>query len=142
MPGKRRSDQSTAQEGIVATIQSIPTDTVRAVFAGLDVGDLDVVASLVTDDVHLRFGNFKPTDGKVALVAAAQSVRDSIASARHEIHNIWEVAEDTIVTVMDVHYKRLDGGELVLPCCTVLRMRDGLIRDYRIFMDINPVLAP
>lgn len=126
----------------MTTTQSTPTDTVRALFAGVDSGDFDVVAALVTDDVHLRFGNFEPTDGKAKLVATGQQVAGSVAGIRHEIHDIWEVEEGTVVAVMDVHYKRLDGGELALPCCNVFRFRDGLISDYRVFMDVNPVLAP
>lgn len=42
----------------------------------------------------------------------------------------------------DVHYQRLDGAELTLPCCNVFRFREGLIHDHRIYMDINPVIAP
>ena len=35
-----------------------------------------------------------------------------------------------------------DGSRLTLPCANVFRLRDGRIADYRIYMDINPVLAP
>ena len=42
---------------------------------------------------------------------------------------------------MTVHYERLDGQRLSLPCANIFRLRDGLIADYRIFMDINPVFA-
>jgi ketosteroid isomerase-like protein len=76
------------------------------------------------------------------LLAAAESFRASIADMHHMILDLWEVDDDTVVGLMDVHYTRHDGRELNLPCCNVFRMRDGIINDYRIYMDVNPVLAP
>jgi limonene-1,2-epoxide hydrolase len=38
--------------------------------------------------------------------------------------------------------RRLDGRELNLPCCNVFGVHDGVVNDYRIYMDVNPVLAP
>jgi hypothetical protein len=43
---------------------------------------------------------------------------------------------------MDVYYRRLDGRELTSPCCNIFRVDNGLVDDYRIYMDVNPVLAP
>jgi hypothetical protein len=28
---------------------------------------------------------------------------------------------------------------IALPCCKVFRLRDGLVADYRVYMDIAPV---
>ena len=47
-----------------------------------------------------------------------------------------------VVALMDVHYRRLDGRELKSPCCNVFGIHDGVVDDYRIYMDVNPVLAP
>jgi hypothetical protein len=47
-----------------------------------------------------------------------------------------------VVALMDVNYRRLDGRELTLPCCNVFGVRNGVVNDYRIYMDVNPVLAP
>ncbi|MEA2564875.1 MAG: hypothetical protein QOD49_52, partial [Actinomycetota bacterium] len=62
---------------------------------------------------------------------------------RHEIHDIWHAAEDADVLIarMTVHYTRLDGSSIGLPCCNIFRMRGDLIADYRVYMDINPVFA-
>ena len=46
-----------------------------------------------------------------------------------------------VPTAPDFHYLRVDGVELNLPCCSVFRVSDGLVRDYRIYMDVNPVIA-
>ena len=46
---------------------------------------------------------------------------------------------DAIIAELRVHYTRLDGTELTLPCCNVFRVRDGAVADYRVYMDITPV---
>ena len=47
----------------------------------------------------------------------------------------------SISVELEVRYTRLDGKELTLPCRNVFRIRDGLVSDYRSYMDINPVYA-
>ena len=46
-----------------------------------------------------------------------------------------------MIAITDVHYERLDGRELNLPCCNVFRVRNGCVDKYLIYMEINPVLA-
>lgn len=122
------------------------TDThvelVRTLIRAVDAADHDAIAALTAADVHFRFGNAAPTDTQSELLAAAQSFRDAIADLRHTVLDLWEVDNRTVVALMDVHYRRLDGGELNLPCCNVFGVRNGVVNDYRIYMDVNPVLAP
>jgi ketosteroid isomerase-like protein len=46
---------------------------------------------------------------------------------------------DAAIVEFDVHYTRRDGGVVTLPCCNVFRLRDGLIAEYRSYMDAAPV---
>lgn len=126
----------------MTTTRTTPADTVRAVFSAIDASDFDSVAALLADDVHFRFGNFDPTETKAGFATFAQGMQSAIRSIRHEIHHLWEVEPGTVVAAMDVHYQRADGQSVTLPCCNVFRVRDGLVHDYRIYMDVNPVLAP
>jgi ketosteroid isomerase-like protein len=50
---------------------------------------------------------------------------------------MWSV-DDVVITEMAVDYERLDGRKVTLPCCNVFRVRDGLISDYRVYLDIGP----
>jgi ketosteroid isomerase-like protein len=88
----------------------------------------------------LRLGNQDVVEGKAAFLATSQAFASSINQIRHEIHSLWNV-DDVVIAEMDVHYERLDGGKLTLPCCNVFRVRDGLVSDYRVYMDIGPVFA-
>ena len=117
-----------------------PSDLVRAVFAALDAKDPDALTALMSEDVRLRLGNQDVVEGETAFLATSQAFASSINGTRHEIHSLWNV-DDVVIAEMDVHYERLDGGRLTLPCCNVFRVRDGLVSDYRVYMDIGPVFA-
>jgi ketosteroid isomerase-like protein len=117
-------------------------DLVRTLIRAVDVADQNTIAALTAADVHFRFGNADPTNTRSELLAAAQSFRDAIADMHHTILDLWEVGDGVVVTLMDVRYRRPDGRELTLPCCNIFRVHNGLVDDYRIYMDVNPVLAP
>lgn len=118
-----------------------PDEFIRELFAATDTRDTDLVASFLTDDIELRFGNAEPVRGKPDFRVLSAEFNGSLAAIRHEIVNLWEVDEATVVTELRVHYTRLDGQKLTLPCANVFRLRDGLVYDYRIYMDIGPVFA-
>ncbi len=118
-----------------------PEKTIRELFATTDAKDVEANAAYLTDDIELRFGNNEPVVGKAACIAMSKEFFASLSSLRHEIQSVWTVEDDVVITEMTVHYERLDGQRLSLPCANIFRLRDGLVADYRIFMDINPVFA-
>lgn len=113
-------------------------DQIRRMFAAFDAKEVSAVADLVTDDVTLRLGNTPMVQGKAAFVAAVNGFLGSVAGFRHEFLNLWR-AGHTVVAEFDVHYTRLDGGKVTLPCCNVFHLRDGLVSEYRSYMDATPV---
>jgi ketosteroid isomerase-like protein len=117
------------------------SDIVRKLITAVDNANDDDIAALSAAEVHFRFGNAEPTSTRSELLGAARAFRDSIAGLRHTILDLWEVGDGTVIALMDVHYKRLDGRALNLPCCNVFRVRNGCVDKYLIYMDINPVLA-
>jgi limonene-1,2-epoxide hydrolase len=70
----------------------------------------------------------------------ARAIFASVAGFRHTVTNVWSDV-DAVITELQVHYTRLDGIELTLPCCNVFRVRDGAVADYRVYIDMNPVYA-
>jgi ketosteroid isomerase-like protein len=117
-----------------------PDERIRKMFATFDAQDVPALAAFVTDDVYLRLGNPEPVHGKPAFVEAVNAFLASVAGFRHEVLSVWSDG-DALIAQFDVHYTRLDGGEVTLPCCNVLRLRDGLVADYRSYMDAAPVYA-
>jgi ketosteroid isomerase-like protein len=116
-----------------------PTDRVRGVFAALDAMDPIAVTAQMTDDVRMRLGNADIVEGKARFLEATEAFMASIEAIRHEIASMWSV-DDVVIAEMDVHYERLDR-RVTLPCCNVFRVRDGLVSEYRVYLDIGPVYA-
>jgi ketosteroid isomerase-like protein len=133
---------STEEHTMTSTDTSRTSKLVQQVLEAVDALDADRLAPFIADDVHFRFGSADAITGKAGCVAAGRDFAASIAAVRHRITHLWEPERGTAVAVLDVHYRRHDGGELTLPCCNIFRFRDGLVTDYRIYMDINPVYAP
>jgi ketosteroid isomerase-like protein len=122
-----------------------PEQVVEAMFAATDARDVEAKLELVTDDVILRFGNREPMVGKAALRSASEEFNASVRGIVHEITGLWRVVggkdENLVLTELQVRYERLDGRLLTLPCFNEFGVRDGLICDYQIFMDMSPVYA-
>jgi ketosteroid isomerase-like protein len=116
------------------------SDQLRRVFATFDAQDVLTLEAFMTHDVELRLGNAEATKGKAALVDAVNGFLETIAAVRHEILSVYTDGDAAIVE-FDVHYTRRDGNVVTLPCCNVFRLRDGLIAEYRSYMDATPVYA-
>src|ERR1700758_798454 len=117
-----------------------PGAQLRRVFGAFGAHDVSALTGLVTDDGPLRLGNAEPVEGKPAFVEAVTQFIASVAGFRHEFLNIWSDG-DALIAEFDVHYTRLDGGKVTLPCCNVFRLRDGLVAEYRSYIDATPVYS-
>jgi ketosteroid isomerase-like protein len=116
------------------------SDQLRRVFATFDAQDVSTLASFMTDDVELRLGNADTISGRTAFVDAVDGFLRSIGGVRHEILTVFTDGDAAIVE-FDVHYTRHDGNVVIVPCCNVFRLRDGLIAEYRSYIDATPVYA-
>jgi ketosteroid isomerase-like protein len=116
-------------------------DQLARVFAAFDARDVATLATFITDDVQLRLGNALLIRGKGGFVDAVNAFHDSVAGVHHEILNVYSDGDIAIVE-FDVHYTRRDGKTVVLPCCNVFRITDGLISEYLSYVDATPVYAP
>jgi ketosteroid isomerase-like protein len=56
---------------------------------------------------------------------------------------VWTVTEpeQAVLCEIVVTYRRHDGSALAPPSLNVIRLRDGCIADYRIYMDVNPLFG-
>jgi ketosteroid isomerase-like protein len=127
-------------------VNTVKVDTlleseIRRLFEAVDGKDTDYLADRFAENVTFRLGNGDAVEGRPAVVATCEAFLASIAGIRHDIEHLWQVGTDRVVAVMTVHYERLDGGRLSLPCANTFHVRDGEISDYRIYMDITPVFA-
>ncbi|MEW9553938.1 nuclear transport factor 2 family protein [Nonomuraea sp. NPDC050783] len=119
----------------------MPDDEVRRVFRTVDAFDPDAIANLLAEDATMVFGNAEPLVGREAVAEGLRAFFATIGGLRHRIVRHWRVGADTIAET-EVTYRRLDGKDVSAAAVTIWRTRDdGLITDYRIFVDLAPVYA-
>jgi ketosteroid isomerase-like protein len=123
-----------------AAASTRPLHTAQSIFAAFDAQDVAGLAAMMADDVRLQLGNSPVVAGKPEFVKAVEAFLGSVASFSHSIVNVWSDG-DALIAELEVGYTRLDGKRLTLPCCNVFRIRNGLVSDYRSYMDITPVYA-
>jgi hypothetical protein len=109
-------------------------------FESIDEMDTDKFASFLTDDARFRFGNAPDAVGKSAVKEAVAGFFTTIKRISHRHLNIWTVP-DTVIYQGEVTYTRHDDSTLTLPFVNVFGMSGDLIKDYLIYVDINPLYA-
>ncbi len=115
---------------------------IRRIFAALDSMQADDFVAFFTEDGQMRTGNAAPLVGRNTIRdVLAQGMKAAFKGLRHEIIGLWEEGDIAIVE-SNVSYTRIDDTIITLPAATILYMTDGLVRDYRVYMDIAPALAP
>ncbi|MEV7013157.1 nuclear transport factor 2 family protein [Streptosporangium sp. NPDC051022] len=116
-------------------------DVVRRVFRSVDSFDPDEFARLLAEDATFVFGNAEPLAGREAVTAGLRTFYSTIGGLRHRIVRNWQVDAD-IIAETEVTYRRLDGKDVSVVAVSIWRTRDdGLISDYRIFVDLAPLYA-
>lgn len=58
----------------------------------------------------------------------------------HDMKQVWDLP-DALIYEADVIYTRPDGSTLRVPYTNVVRYRDGLFSDYRVYVDTKPLTA-
>jgi hypothetical protein len=112
------------------------------VFAAVDAMKAEAFAEFFAESGRMVFGNAEPMVGRAAIAAGVGGFFSSIQGLRHELVNEWSVDASTIVESL-VTYRRLDDKTVTVPGVSIWRRGDdGLIEDYRIYVDLAPLYAP
>ena len=118
-------------------------DYAATFFRAVDNRDWVTWRSLVADDITVRFANQAPTDGS-SFEAMVDGAAESIPRVTHRIGDTstQESEEgDVVIAEMTVSYDLANGTNHELPAVGIIRRRNGLGVDYRVFVDLSPVLA-
>jgi uncharacterized protein (TIGR02246 family) len=114
-------------------------DVARRVFQTVDSFEPGKIAQLMAEDGTMVFGNAEPMAGREAIAAGLRTFFATIGGLRHRIVRSWQAGADTVAET-EVTYRRLDGKDVSVAAVSIWHTRDdGLISDYRIFIDLAPV---
>ena len=115
-------------------------ELVERIFKVIDNKDATGFAAFFSDDAVFKFGNAPAISGKANIHNAVADFFSKLKGLKHRIQDVW-LEDDVIICEGEVTYMRKDDDKLTLPFADILRMRDGLIVDYRIYMDVSPLFA-
>lgn len=107
-------------------------------FGALDAKDITVLDRSCTPDTRVQFANHEPVEGRDAVREVMLHFWSTIGGMSHEFTNAFESGDQTLLE-SDVTYTRLDGSSVVIKAGTVVRRRDGLVADQRIYVDLAPL---
>lgn len=108
-------------------------------FRAIDTKDADAFVGHLTDDAVFSYGSQPTVEGRDAIRGYVEAFFDMFAGLEHRIAGVHRVASDVAVIEGRVTYRRIDMPDVSVPFANVLRLRDGKIRDYRIYIDPSPL---
>jgi ketosteroid isomerase-like protein len=111
---------------------------IRDYFAEVDRMNPDGLLAWYTENASFRFANQEPAQAKEAIGKLLESFYGTIRSMRHRPLGIWHDADSGAMEAI-VHFELPDRREVDLPAVSVLRVRDGLVHDFRLVMDASPL---
>ena len=116
------------------------TRDLSKVFKVADGMNAIAFSELLTTDVKFRFSNNDLGIGKNAVVSGLNFLFSKINGLRHDLKGTY-VDEQGYAVEAIANYTMKDGKIISLPVVSVLKYRGNLIEDYRIYMDISPVMT-
>ena len=113
----------------------------QGLFDTIDAQDTDRFVGFLTPDAAFRFGSAPTAVGRDAIHEAVSGFFGTVKSLEHALTKSMEHG-NTIVCEGDVTYTRHDDSTVTLPFANVFEVADdGLIAEYKIYMDIGPLYS-
>ena len=114
---------------------------VTQLFQSIDQMDAGKFATFINNEAEFRFGNSPPVVGKEEIRKAVEGFFGTIRGVKHRLLATW-THPDTVICQGEVTYTRHDSSQLTLPFVNIFGIKDNLIKDYLIYVDINPLYSP
>lgn len=115
-------------------------EKIESLFNDIDRMDADKFASYLDDNVRFRFGGAPVVEGKEAARQVVDNFFKAIKGIKHKKLRIW-IHDDSVLYQGESTYVRHDNSEITLPFLNVFLLKGDKIKDYLIYMDINPLFA-
>ncbi|MEQ8514764.1 MAG: nuclear transport factor 2 family protein [Chromatocurvus sp.] len=116
------------------------TLTTEHLFKAIDARDSIRFAALLHPDAVFQFGNAPAVHGREAIREVVAGFFASIAAVEHGLVEAWQ-PPGALICHGTVTYTRHDGSTLTVPFANVLGLEAGVVRDYRIYVDISALYA-
>ena len=108
-------------------------------FEVVDRRNIDELLTWYDDEASFRFANQEPARGKAAIRTALEQFFVLITHMRHEQTGSW-ADQDSGAFEAIAHFTTKRGTKLELSAISTMRVRTGLIQEFRFVMDATPIL--
>jgi hypothetical protein len=125
----------------VARTVAEATQWAKAMFATIDAKDTEAFLAYLAHDARFVYGSFPPAIGGEAMRATLNAFFGSVDSLSHALEAVW-VWPGIVICTGTVRYVRLDTRVVTLPFCDVLKLSGEKVRDYAVYVDPAPLMAP
>ena len=107
---------------------------IKELYQAVDKFDSAAIADKMTENGKFRFANMPAVEGHEAFCEFLDGFSKTIKGMRHDQLESWECGDVFIVNGF-VSYTRHDDSVLTVPFSTTLKIKQGLIYEYRVFVD-------
>lgn len=109
-------------------------------FAALDADGVSGLYPWLHEDVRFRFAGYPPGQGRDSFAAAWAGIASHVTGLQHDLEQTWELGDEAICRG-EVTYTLDNGRTIRAPFANIFRLRDGLISEYRIYVDASAVFG-
>lgn len=117
--------------------QQLPLE---AIFSALDRKDLGTFLNYLSPSCRLQYGNYSAVEGHDAIREIVGKFLEEIAESQHTITERWQIGH-SVICHGDLAHTRRDGKKITLPAAHILTLDEGVICDYRVYVDMSPLYA-
>ena len=110
----------------------------NSLYENLDNMDINYLEEVLDDDVSFSISDNPVIIGKKNVIEANISFFKTIKAMKHDIMAVYkDEDEDVVFCHGSVHYTRNDKSSHSVGFSTILKLRDGKIIDYLVFVDLS-----
>ena len=113
---------------------------INELFHAIDSMDADRFVTFLTEDAQFKFGNNPKVVGKEAVKKTVKDFFSSINGLSYKVINTWS-HPDTDICQGEVTYTRKDDSKVTIPFVNIFGMKENLVKDYWIYIDVAPLFA-
>lgn len=110
----------------------------RAFYQAVDAMDMERFLAFLHPRATMRVANWPVVSGHYEIRGLVASAWSQWKLLRHDIENVWEEGDTTIVEAM-INHVLADGRQVITPCVTVISWEGGKLLRHRAFEDPSPL---
>jgi hypothetical protein len=112
---------------------------IRSYYRLMDNDQLEDCARFFTPDAEVKIAHYPPMVGWDAIQRSLRAGLAVVGRIDHEVLNVWEADDDTLVFEVVAHYRLKDDRKVDVPGVVIAEIREGRFHRQRIGADLSVV---